>query len=171
MITSFLLALVSCSDKAALPRNNERVAIIDAVLARQPDLAADRKAFLADHPGEKGYFEDLADFRICVTQETAGSGRNHQMILSERRDASDRRFAITSGVNLPSHLRWDNILAFCPSGSLRLSTPVITGEQARVFVENRSSGWLGSGGWGGEVILRRENGQWLVVQEINRWQA
>lgn len=182
LISTSLLALAACCDQTSLPHGNGTAEIISAVLARQPDLVAKRKAFLAVHPEEKGYFEGLADIRLCVARETAGSDGdfdsesisrpgpepNDPGNLSERWTASDRRFAITDVVRLPKHLRWNNILAFCPSGTLRLGNPVIVGDRARVFVENKCSGWCG---WGGEIRLRRENGQWLVEKEMSWWQA
>lgn len=177
-----VLALAACGHRTPPPNAKERTKIIAAVLARQPDLVAQRNAFLTEFPDQRSYFEGVFDIRLCVAQETAGvegdfdrrdldrpgHAPNDPRVFSERWANSNQRFAIQDRITLPGHLRWDNMLAVCPSGVLRLGNPVVTGDHARVFVENKCSGWCG---WGGEVTLRRTNGRWLVDQEINWWQT
>jgi hypothetical protein len=184
LIAGCLFTLVACGVRAPPPHAQERAEIIAAVLAKQPDLAAEREVLLVDYPDQRGYFDELFDHRLCVARETAGSNKDfaredmdkpglppNPSILSRRWAESASRFPITAEVTLPKHLRWDDFLTVCPNGVLRLGNPVIADDQARVYVENKCSGWCGWGGWGGEVILRRSGGHWLVDQEVNWWQA
>ena len=181
LIALCLLSMAACGRSAA-PPDSETKQIVSAVLAAQPDLAAVRKAFLAKHPEEEGLLEALADARLCVARETAGTDNDFDRtemirpgappfdhaILSKRWDASDLRVAIDDVVILPEHLRWSRPLTWCPSGTLRLGNPTIEGDRARVFVENKCSGWCG---WAGEARLRRKKGSWFVEEEVNWWQA
>ena len=171
LIVPLILALVACSARTPPAHAKDRAEIIAAILSRQSDLIVERNAFLAAYPHERSYFEGLFDFRLCVAEETAGSDRDFGPDIgtsSERWEKSRPRYWIADQIRLPSHLRWDTLLTYCPTGVIRLSNPAINGDRATVYIENKCSGWWG---WGGTVRLQRTNGRWVVGQMINWWQA
>src|SRR5262249_17274253 len=154
------LAPGSCSPRSAPTGDwSEATRVLAAVLAAQPDYAADRARHLAQFPEERSHFEGLFDHRLCVAGETAGStgdfrrptgkGEWDSSTLREQWDDSERRVPLPAEV-LPDHLRWNWPLAVCPNGVLRLGNPEVDGATARVFIENKCTGWCGSGG---EVLL------------------
>ena len=167
-----LLLLSGCDPEQKL--DSDRIAIVSAVLAKEFDGASDRKAVLLLKPELKLFYEDLVDFRQCVSAEVAGKAgdfdRQHLeepgAALVERWKNSDHRFPLKNQIDLPYHLRWDSPFSHCPSGVLYLGTPEISGDSARVFIRRECSGWCG---WGGEISLRRQAGRWQVERETTWW--
>ncbi|MBV2148900.1 hypothetical protein KRZ98_11445 [Sphingobium sp. AS12] len=182
-VAVLFLLLIGCGDQKALQGGkNETAEIISAVLAKQPDLVAQRKAFLMEHPQERSSLEGMIDSRLCVAPETAGLDDEFDKALVGRRGAtpeglsvfshrwvaSDRRFAINDIVKLPKHLRWKSAFSFCPNGTLYLGNPAIRAGRAHILIENKCSGHCS---WGGRAILQRNKGRWRVEEEIVWWQA
>lgn len=175
-----LLLLPGCNPQQKL--DNDRIAIISAILVKQYDGSAERKAALAKEPELKLFYEDFLDFRQCVSTEVAGkagefSRKTHegpaspllsQRDLINRWKDSDQRFPLEDQIELPGHLRWNSPFSICPSGVLYMGTPEVSGNSARVFITSECSGWCG---WGGEIDLRRQAGRWQIEQETNWWQS
>ncbi len=185
-----VLALAACSGGADEDLDADTIAVLTAALASQPDMPAQMEAWFEEEPDERRWTNDLFDFRLCVARELAGEAsdydRNVQAIGrlasgdsisgagipdigadQERWDEAERRSQIPAEI-LPDHLRWDNPLAICPNGALQLSHPQIDGDRARVYIDNRCSGWCG---WGGMLELRRIEGEWQAGEMQIRWVA
>ncbi|NVE94884.1 hypothetical protein [Altererythrobacter lutimaris] len=158
----------------------EEKRIITAVLAQLKDGQSEYEKFAEEYPEEDGILGRIADHRFCVAREVAGApgelDRPEELnpdiapnpsIVGERWEKSKTRTPIPAAT-LPAHLRWNGPLSFCPSGVIRLGTPEISGDTARVFIENDCSGWCG---WGGEVLLKRIDQQWRVTENVNWWEA
>lgn len=176
MVTVFLS---SCGPRqqVMLPENQR---IITAVLAQLEDQQLEYEKFVKEFPREDGMLGRIVDHRFCVARHVAGApGELDRPVeanpyeapnpskVGERWEKSKTRTPIPPAA-LPDHLRWDEPLSFCPSGVIRLGTPEVSGDTARVFIENHCSGWCG---WGGEVLLERINESWRITDEINWWQA
>lgn len=153
--------------------------IIVALVTQLPDQQSAYEKFAEEHPDEVEFLGRLVDHRLCVARHVAGApgelvredenpnAAPNPSKVGERWEESKTRTPIPKGA-LPNHLRWDGPLSYCPSGVIRLGTPEIAGDTARVFIENHCSGWCG---WGGEMILKRTGEQWRVTENINWWQA
>lgn len=167
-----VLALAACSDRARYEAvSPEYVAIMKVALAAQPDLATEYREYVATNPDEASVFGGFLDHRICVSQMTAGDGndfkRDRHGVHNSPWERSQIRTPIPRNI-LPHHLRWESKFSYCANGVLRFGNPVIEGNEARVFIENKCSGWCG---WGGQIDLKRENERWKVEKVENWWVA
>jgi hypothetical protein len=182
MLRSIGLALIlfklgACAASVP-PHAQDHDAVIAAVLQAQPDMAAQRREYLREYPEEERWLSNLFDYRLCVESRTAGSPSDFASSTitpyspddpppKASWDRSRRSFPI-SREGLPRFLRRASLFSICPSGVLRISNPQFEGGTARVLVEHRCRGWCGSGG---EFILTKVEGRWVVEEYVNRWQA
>jgi len=175
------IALLSaCTDAApSQEASADYRGIIQAALLKQPDMAAQRRAFVNEYPDESSVFDKVFDYRLCVSPESAGQSGDFVRSKHESNDAppdlsiyrtrwerSATRQSIPAEL-LPKHLRWDSASSICPSGTLRIGNPIINGTDALVYVENAST----VHGWGGELKLTKIGDRWVVLEEKNWWQA
>lgn len=179
-LSVLLIVMSACSDNGGERRvSQDYTEIVGAVLAAQPDVAAQHREFVAEYPDAASWADRFFDYRLCVARETAGGSGDFERTdwkdgapppdfgrYSKRWEQSPSRQPIPSGL-LPAHLRWDAALSWCPSGVLRIGSPNIQGENATVYVENKSS----VHGWGGEIELVKNGDDWIVEEERNWWQA
>lgn len=173
-----LASLAACTDSSVPPRAADHHAVIAAVLQAQPDVAAERRAYLREFPEEDGILSRLLDHRLCVEGKTAGrpedfssstvnppgpDGRNREV----KWDRATRSFPIRAEAR-PPYLRRAWSLSICPAGTVRLSNPRFDGGTARIFIEKRCRGWCGSGG---ELILKKRRGRWEIEGWASRWMS
>ena len=171
-----LVTLGACATSVS-PHAQDHDAVIAVVLQAQPDMAAQRREYLREYPEEERWLSNLFDHRLCVESRTAGSPNDFDPLTitpyspddpppKASWDRSRRSFPI-SREEFPRFLRRASLFSICPGGTIRLSNPRFEGQTARVFVEGRG----GLGGWGGEFILKKVEGRWVVEEYVNHWQA
>jgi len=135
--------------------------------------------YLDRYPEGAGWLDGLIDRRLCVANAIAGEHRNYvtkgrarianvELLDAERDqwDISPSRLTLDTSI-LPRHLRWSGPLKYCPSGTLRFGIPETEGHRARVYYENQSS-WNGTGG---QLHLLKAGESWVVIADLNWWQA
>lgn len=183
LIALALFAVSACGDATSNGEvTSDYVDIVQEALSVQPDLAKERRQFIAEYPNEASVFEGFFDHRLCVSRQTAGDNNDFERVdwkpnsstpppgadlYGKRWDQASSRKDIPKAV-LPSHLRWDTLVSFCPNGVLRLGNPVIEGSEARIYIESKCSGLCS---WGDEIIFKRVGGKWIVDRQVNRWQS
>ena len=178
VLVTVVASLLGCAQPGQT-MTTENQQIVSAILAQLPDEQSSYKKLAKEYPEKDGLFGRMVDHRLCVARHIAGAPRelDRDDVISnaapspaevgKRWEESKVRTSMPTSI-LPKHLRWDGPLSYCPSGMIRLGTPKVAGNTARVYIENRCSGWCG---WGAEVLLKRSHKRWRVTEKVNWWQA